>query len=142
MIVSKAQELSFKLETDPEDVASITVRQVAFGASRVLAELTATQRQVLRGGPKGDTVAYEQDYNRLDEMAQQIFLTAVAIDGISDEEGKPLFEFVDRKGIMRPKNREAFLIALDQLPTDTIVEMHKYVLEVNPQWAAVPNAQG
>lgn len=136
MIVTSKEEKRFPLQTDPEGNAFIIVAQASFGESRRLADLTATQRQLIQNSAKGERMAIEQDFNYLEERAHMIYLTAREIGGIQDENGQELFEFVEDKklGRRRPASLSNFMAAIDILPEDVVNEMHHHVLSMNPQW--------
>jgi len=129
----------FMLETDPEGEAYIVVRQASQGETRRLAELTASQRQVVQEGPRGNRIAYEQDFNVYEERSAMIYLTADEIGGIEGIDDKKLFSMIKPQEPVAFRNIRGmglFQADLDQLHDSMVAEMTRRVLEVNPQWAA------
>jgi hypothetical protein len=143
MIISKKPVVqSFNVEADPEGKLTVEIRQANFNEDMRRADLVARQRLV-RSDERGNETAIEQDYNVEEARAVDIYLTLSGLEGITDEDGKEvkLVDFVDRGGVRRIKgSQQSFFEAIGRLPTPVIREIHKYVLEVNPQWD--PNAEG
>lgn len=139
-VLSKPVEKLFKLKTDPDGEATITVRQATFGDNKQIADLTA--KTIRRWSDReAGPIELEQEFNYLEERALRIYLTVTNISGILDDEtSQPLFEFKEFGKVSRPKSKDNFFGALEKLPNQVVEEMHQCVLDMNPQWD--PTRQG
>lgn len=133
---------SFKLETDPEGKAEVTIAQATFGQDREREELFKKQSYVFDDDARGRT-EWRQDFNRKDLVLLEIYLTLTDAVGITDEDEKDFFDFDNRPvGIRRVKSRNKFLEQISKMPSEVVEELHRCVLKVNPQWDRAGTAEG
>jgi len=139
-IIAETIEKSFKLLTDPEEKAEVSFRQATFGEDIARQEMFAKRTQVFTDGDDGE-YRVEQAYNQLDIHVREIFLTLSAATGFVDKVGNEVFRFKDYEGKHGLDMNEAeFRKHLLRMTTEQVNEMHKRMLEVNPQWD--PNRKG
>ena len=132
----------FVLEADETGETKIVIRQATQGDVIRRADLfsRATQVVSLTDG-EGDTMRYEQQFNVHKQRRMEIYLTLTGAVGFEDENGKALFRIKEVKGETRLNmSEQEFYKAIDLLPPEVFLEIHKHVLDVNPIWDN--NAQG
>jgi len=127
------REFDAKHGIDPNEPTRVAIRRASFrDESKHDQRFAAWQAKVQDGslslsGPR---------YAPAEIVEYEIYLV-LADCNILDADGKPLFDFVDGRLAM---SEAEFKQKIGKLPEDLILEIHKYVLEVNPQWnAANPN---
>lgn len=130
----------FKLESDPDGEAVITVRQSSTGDTIRRAELFSETTRIIDDDQLGQ-VQLKQKWNIHEQRRFEAFLTLVQVNGIEDEDGNPVFKTRDTKdGPRLAMNERSFNEAWGLLPDEVAIEIHNLVLEVNPHWN--PNAVG
>ena len=139
-IVAFAIEKTFKLLTDPDEKAEVGFRQATFGEDLARQELFAKRTQIFTDGDEGE-YKVEQEYNQLDIMVREIYLTMTKATGFEDAGGNEVFRFTAKDGKTFIDMPEAeFRKHLKFMTTEQVREIHKRCLEVNPQWD--PNRKG
>lgn len=141
-VLSKPVTETFTLESDPDGVASVTIRQATFGDEKAVADLTRKRTRKWKEGVQ--EIALEDEYSFPEEQSLKIYLTLADATGffVVDKDGneKPAFQFADFSGVSRPKNKIEFFATLDRLSPKVVEEIYEKVKKVNPQWD--PKAQG
>lgn len=138
-ITTKVTVQTFKLATDDEGVAAITVRQATTGDTILRGGLFAETSQVMPDG-FGGKIEIKQKWNQHELRRMECWLTITDITGIFDENNNPLFTLKDQAN--NRYDQQAFFTAWDKLPDSMTREMHKWVLTVNPQWSPNSGAAG
>lgn len=130
----------FKLDSDPEGKATVTIRQARTGDTSRRGELFAETTRIWNDEDFGQ-VQLKQKWNIHEQRLLEAQMTVVCVLGIEDEEGNPLFRTHDTPDGPRLRmSAQEFEAAWNLLPDDVSLEIHRYILEVNPQWKS--NAAG
>jgi hypothetical protein len=124
VIESKPIIETFKLDSDPDDEATVSFRQATWDETR--ARETFINRQYAKN-----------NFNILDLMTYEIYMTLTEANGILDEKGKPFFKFKDDGNGLKKVDgtREEFAALLGKLPPPAVYEMRECLLKVNPHFA-------
>jgi hypothetical protein len=132
--------LNLPIEQDPEQQASVKVRQATVGEQEALAELGATETRVF-DQTTGRMTEIRARYNLLEIRRKQAYLTLVDCN-LSNVDGSPLFPFkIAADGRMRVDLSEAdFSKRWGLLPPEWAAKIVEAVFEANPQWN--PDRQG
>jgi hypothetical protein len=138
----KAIVKDFILESDETGEAKVVIRQATQGDVVRRADLFSRATQVVSmTDADGDTMRYEQQFNVHKQRRMEIYLTLVGASGFEDEKGKALFRVKQVSGEERiHMSEQEFNKAIDLLPPDVFLEIHKCVLDVNTMWDS--SAQG
>jgi hypothetical protein len=126
----------FQLNSDPDKEAWVEFRQGTFGEAKERQEIRSRARFIRTDG-RGNETAVEQDFNELEAMALDIYLTLSGAGGFVNEDGEEmqLFKFRERNGVTRVSgSKEDFFVALNKLPERMVREMHRHCMSVNKQW--------
>lgn len=135
-VIALTIEKTFKLLTDPDEKAEVGFRQATFGEDLRRQEMFAKRTQIFTDEDQGE-FRVEQDYNALDVMVREIYLTMTQATGFEDAVGNEVFRFKaegNKKMVDMPEAE--FRSKLFIMNTEQVREIHKRMLEVNPQWDA------
>lgn len=132
-ILSAPITRTFNLQSDPDGLAAVTIRQATFAEDRERQELFAKIRMIFDDERRGQIVQ-ENSPSTGEIMQLEIALTLAGAEGIEDEEGNPIFHFKEHAGVSRVAERGQFYRALGRLPGEAVREIWGYVREVNPQF--------
>lgn len=127
----------FKLIADPDEQASVSVRQATEGENIQRSALFAKTTRILEEAD-GDTIKYEQEYNARQLRRKEAYLTLAAITGIVDEKDHEWFKSSpgpDGPRISNAMSEKAFNAAWDRLPSTVVDEIIGYIHEVNIGWS-------
>jgi hypothetical protein len=128
---------TFSLESDPEGVAQVTIRQAREGENIERSELFARTQRVFDDTLVG-TIRLETEYNQLRLRRKEAYLTLASITGIQDAEtGDEWFrsgETVDGASIRAVMSEAEFNRKWGLLPPDMVREIVRLVHRVNPTW--------
>jgi len=134
-VVSKPIIETFKLETDPDGDATVTVRQAREGENieraAAFAETTRMYTQ------DSDDMQIKQRYNRRELVRLEAYLTLGRVTGIVDEDGNELFKSKDGKdgpSVREGMSQNDFNHSWGLLAPDVVAEIVGYVYDVNPTW--------
>lgn len=128
---------TYKLENDPDGVATIVVRQATEGETIERNEMFTKQSRSYEDTDSGEIVRFEQHYNIRKVRRKEAYLTLASVTGITNEKNKELFKSVngpDGPRIKSGMTEEQFNAAFDMLPTSVANEIYQKVLLVNPDW--------
>lgn len=128
----------FNLETDPDGVASVSVRQATEGENIQRAALFARTTRILEEADTGDTIKYEQEYNARQLRRKEAYLTLASISGIVDEKDHEWFKSGPGKDGPRISNAMSegqFNDAWDRLPGNVADEIIRHIHSVNVGWS-------
>lgn len=116
-------EQRFTFEGDPETF--VVIRQATFGDEMVRSELLSSGKISWTEGRQ--EITQETAVSGAKLRATEIYLTFVE-SNLLNEQGEQIFP---EKRLAQP----LFERALGMLPAALVEEWHRYVLEVNPDWA-------
>ena len=136
--IERKVALNLPVDEDPEQEATVTVRQATQAEVEARAELNAETSRVFRSGQQAVEVKARFSYEEARRLEVYLTLSGCNID-IPDESHKdgkrPLFTFKKQSGKMRLNMTEKeFEEAWGQLPAHWAEAIHQAVLSVNPQW--------
>jgi hypothetical protein len=124
---------TFKLLSDPEGVAEIVVRQATQGDAHKRMDLFKKSSRVYRE----DEWQVNYEYNSLDQVEVEVWLTLESILGVVDDEGNELFGSHQVGSRMHSAPSLArFKELWNSLPVDVAAEIHDKVIEMNPEWGS------
>lgn len=130
---------TFDLKSDPDKMASVTVRQASEGEAIERSQLLSRTRWVDNG--MGER-AVEQDINYRRLYRREAYLTLGKLTGIlvPDKHGNDVELFRHKETPYGPKvsaemSESEFNFAWDRLSGDMVREIVGYVHEVNPDWS-------
>lgn len=130
---------TFKLQSDPEGLATVTIRQAReeenIRRQDLFSKVTRVFEESTELGPVRNRIEIEA--NELRIRRTECYLVIEEITGILDENGNELFRSAggpSGKLVRNAMTIQEFDRAWSMLPEDTIEEIYAYVLTMNPTW--------
>lgn len=117
----------FQLKSDPDGIATVTIRQATFEQDTIRSDAYATRRTIWRA----EGAVVEENRNIARVYAKEIYATIVGASGFLDEKKKEIFAFEDSKLAM---TETEFYEAIGLLDSETVLEIRDCVYRVNPTW--------
>lgn len=134
MKLSKPILQTFKLTTDPDGVAEVTIRQAREGENIERNGLFSKTRYITTGLES----SAEQDINSGFLRRKEAYLTLARVSGFTDDNDVELFRSKDENDLPSVKaamTETEFNRAWARLETKVAREIIKFVYEVNPDWS-------
>jgi len=123
----------FQLKSDPDGIATVTIRQATFEQDTIRSDAYATRKTTWT--PEGAVV--EENRNIARVYAKEIYATIVGASGFLDEKKKEIFSFENGQLAM---SEFEFNFALGLLDSETVLEIRDCVYKVNPTWGTPRDA--
>jgi len=133
--VVRTYNLQWKPDPDYDgEPGTITIRQANTYDSERLADETAERTMVWRDDETGKAVEERYRWNSLTRNRIQAYFTIVE-SNLEDEEGKPIFKSrVEDEITTLNMSQSAFDKMWGKLPGELTLEIHEYIIDMNPQW--------